>query len=205
MKSGIEKRVWIIIAVLVLAQGLYVVFPLPDIWPLSNYTMFSKARPSTTVSKHEIYGLTQGGESLALNHPEAFSPLDRVRLAKGIRRILERERFVRGQEERVEAVFRRLSFLPVNQDGLKRSVRKLLPYRESTALGDREKELGALLDYLLSQYERNRAAGIHDGPPVTELSLHKTTWDWTDVPPGEVVPKRELVHSAEQGLIDGEK
>lgn len=205
MKSGIEKRTWIIIAVLALAQGFYVVFPLPDIWPLSNYTMFSRARPSTTVSKHEIYGLTESGEEVALNHPEAFSPLDRVRLAKGIRRILERERFVHGQEKRFEAVFEHLGFLPVDQVWLRRSVRRLLPYRDGTNAGDREKEMGALLDYLLSQYERNRAAGIHDGPPITELGLYRIMWDWTDLPPEEVVSRRELVYSAEQGLIDGKK
>lgn len=205
MKSGIEKRTWIIIAVLALAQGFYVVFPLPDIWPLSNYTMFSRAWPSTTVSKHEIYGLTESGEEVALNHPEAFSPLDRVRLAKGIRRILERERFVRGQEERFEAVFGHLAFLPVDQVRLRQSIKQLLPYRNGTDAVDKEKEMGALLDYLLLQYERNRAAGIHDGLPVAELSLYRTTWDWTDLPPGKVVPRRELVYSVEQGLIDGKK
>lgn len=205
MKSGIKERAWIIIAVLALGQGFYVVFPFPDIWPLSNYTMFSRARPSTTVSKHEIYGLTGIGEEVVLNHPEAFSPLDRVRLAKGIRRILERERFVRRQEERFEAVFGHLAFLPVDQVRLRRSVRRLLPYRDGTDSGDREKEMGVLLDYLLSQYERNRAAGIHDDPPVTELALYRTMWDWTDLPPGKVVPRRELVYSAEQGLLDGKK
>lgn len=209
MKSGTEKkRVWILVAVLAVTQGIYVIFPLPDIWPLSNYTMFSTARPSTTVSKHEIYGLTESGEDVALNHPGAFSPLDRVRLAKGIRRILDRERFVRGQEERVENVLSRLGFLPVERDRLKRAVGKLLPYREGgmeVSPKEKEKDLGALLHYLLSQYERNRAAGIHDGPAVTKLSLYSITWNWTDVPPEKVVPRRELVYSAEQGLVDGEK
>ena len=205
MKSGIEKRAWILIAVLAVTQGLYVVFPLPDVWPLSNYSMFSRARPSTVALKHEIYGLTEDGREVPLDHPEAFSPLDRVRLAKGIRRILERELFVRRQEERVEAVFRRLGFLPVDQAGLKQTVRRLLPYRENAASWDREKELGVLFDYLLSQYERNRAAGIHDGPPVTELSLHKTTWDWTNVPPDKVVARTEIVYSAGKRLVDGEK
>ena len=205
MKSGIEKHTWILIAVLAVTQGLYVVFPLPDVWPLSNYSMFSQARPYTAASKHEIYGLTETGREVLLDHPEAFSPLDRVRLAKGIRRILERERFVRGQEERVESVFRRLSFLPVDRAGLEQSVRRLLPYKENAAAGDKEKELRVLFDYLLSQYERNRAAGIHDGPPVTKLSLYKTTWDWTDVPPDKVVARTEIFYSAENGLTDGEK
>ena len=207
MKGGTEKkRVWILVAILTVTQGLYVIFPLPDIWPLSNYTMFSRARPSTTVSKHEIYGLMESGENVALNHPGAFSPLDRVRLAKGIRRILDRERFVRGQEERVENVLSRLGFLPVERDRLKRAVGKLLPYREGgMEISSKEKDLEILLRYLLSQYERNRAAGIHDGPAVTKLSLYNTTWDWTDVPPEKVVPSRELVYSAGQGLVDGEK
>ena len=202
MKGGIEKRVGIFIAVMVIAQGLYTVFPLPDVWPFSNYSMFSRARSSLAVSKHEIYGLTKDGKEIALDHPEAFLPLDRVRLRKGINRILDRESFVRKQEKRVEAVFGRLSFLPVDQGDLKKAVRKLLPYKDgATVLArDREKDLRALFDYLLSQYEHNRAEGIHDGPPVTKLSLYRITWDWTEVPPEEVVPKTELIYSDEHGL-----
>lgn len=208
MKSGTEKRVSIFIAVLIVAQGLYAVFPLPDIWPLANYSMFSRARPSTAVSDHEIYGLAEDGREVALDHPRAFSPLDRVRLAKGIDRILHREDFVRGQGKRVESVFERLGFLPIDLVWLKGEVEKLLPYQDGEAevsVADKEKDLAALLDYLLSLYERNRAAGIHHGPAVGSLSLYKTTWDWTDVPLEEVVPRTELVYSAEQGLADGEK
>lgn len=209
MKGGTEKkRVWILVAVLAVTQGLYTVFPLPDIWPFSNYSMFSRTRPATVASKHVIYGLTEDGREVPLDSPDAFSPLDRVRLGKGIRRILERERFVGGQEERVESVLNHLDFLPVERERLKGAVGKLLPYGDDeTEVSPREKEkdLGVLLRYLLSQYERNRATGIHDGPAVTELSLYKTTWDWTDGPPGKAVSQTELVYSAERGLIYGEK
>lgn len=208
MKDGIEKRVKIFIAVLIVAQGLYVVFALPDIWPLSNYSMFSKAESSTVTWKHEIYGLTENGREVVLDHPEAFSPLDRVRLGKGIRRILEREHFVRKQEKRVESVFGRLSFLPVDQVVLRETIGRLLPYKDGVAgfsAREKERDLRELFDYLFSRYERNRNAGIHDGPPVTEISLRKTTWDWTHSPPEKVVPETELLYSAEYGLIDGEK
>ena len=207
MKGGTEKRVSIFIAVMMIAQGLYVVFPLPDIWPLSNYSMFSRAGPLTEASKHEIYGMAEDGREIPLDHPRAFSPLDRVRLEKGIKRILERERFVLRQEKRVESVFGRLSFLPMDRTALKETVRKLLPYKDGGAgisAEDKEKDLALLLDYLLLSYERNRTAGIHDGPPVEKLGLYRTTWDWTDVPPEEVVPRTELVYSAERGLLGGE-
>ena len=92
MKGGTEKRVSIFIAAMIVAQGLYVVFPLPDIWPLSNYSMFSYARPSTATLKYEVYGFTEDGTKTALDHPRVFSPLDRVRLAKGIERILRSAR-----------------------------------------------------------------------------------------------------------------
>lgn len=207
MKDGTEKRVSIFIAVMIVAQGLYVVFPLPDIWPLSNYSMFSYARPSTATSKYEIYGLTEDGTKTALDHPRAFSPLDRVRLAKGIERIIRREDFVRKQEKRVRSVFGYLSFLPIGETVLEDAVRRLLPYKDDDAgisAEDKEKDLALLLDYLLSCYERNRMAGIHDGLPVERLGLYRTMWDWTDIPPGEVVPRMELVYSAERGLVDGE-
>lgn len=208
MKGGTEKRVSIFVAVAMVAQGLYAVFPLPDIWPLSNYSMFSRAAPSTAASRYEIHGLAEDGtRTAALDHPRAFSPLDRVRLAKGIDRIVRREDFARRQEERVESVFGYLGFLPAGGEALKDTVRKLLPYGDGGAgvsEEDKEKDLALLLDYLLSRYERNRAAGIHDGPPAGKLGLYRTTWDWTDVPPAEVVPRTELVYSAERGLVGGE-
>ena len=207
MKDGTEKLAGIFITILVVAQGLYVVFPLPDIWPLSNYSMFSRAGYSSTASKHEIYGVTEDGRKTALDHPEAFSPLDRVRLRKGINRILHRRDFVRKQEKRVESILGHLDFLPVDRDALKETVRKLLPYKDAGAVsdGDREKDLRVLLDYLISRYESNRVAGIHDGPPVTKLNLYKIAWDWTEAPPEKVVPRIELIYSEESGLIDGEK
>ena len=193
---------------MMVAQGLYAVFPLPDIWPLSNYSMFSRAEPSTAASRYEIHGLAEDGtRTAALDHPMAFSPLDRVRLAKGIDRILRREDFARRQEERVESVFGHLGFLPAGGTALKDAVRKLLPYGDGGAgvsEEDRERDLALLLDYLLSRYERNRTAGIHDGPPAGKLGIYRTTWDWTDVPLSEVVPRTELVYSAERGLVDGE-
>lgn len=208
MKGGTEKRVSIFIAVAMVAQGLYAVFPLPDIWPLSNYSMFSRAVPSTAASRYEIYGIAEDEtREAALDHPRAFSPLDRVRLAKGIDRIVRREDFARRQEERVESVFGYLGFLPADGTALKDTVRKLLPYGDGGAgvsEEDKERDLALLLDYLLSRYERNRAAGIHAGPPVARLGLYRTTWDWTDVPPAEVVPRTELVYSAEMGLVGGE-
>lgn len=68
-----------------------------------------------------------------------------------------------------------LGFLPVDEVRLRRSTRLLLPYRDGTDTGDREKEMGPLLDYPFLQYERNRETGLHDGPLVTELGLYRTT------------------------------
>lgn len=207
MKGGTEKHVSVFIAVMITVQGLYVVFPLPDIWPLANYSMFSTASNFKTASRYDLRGLARDGSEVTLDHPQAFSPLDRVRLAKGIDRIVRREDFVRGQQKRVESVFSHLGFLPLDRARLKAAVEKLLPYKEGAAgvsVRARENDLALLLDYLLSRYERNRTAGIHDGPPVKKLGLYRTRWDWTDVPPWEVVPRTELVYSAERGLVDGE-
>ena len=205
MKKSTERHVGIFIAVMVAAQGLYVAFPLPDLWPFSNYTMFSKVASSTSTSRYVVYGTTEEGRNVVLDQPRAFSPLDRVRFGKGVERILNRDRFMARQRERVDAVFGRLDFLPNGLSaGMRKTVEGMLPYgpASSDALArDAEGDIRGLLAYLLSCYERNRREGIHDGPPVSSLSLYRVTWDWTGVSPEKVKPRRELVYSDAGGLV----
>ena len=195
-----NKRIKIFILALVTAQGLYVIFPLPDIWPFSNYSMFSKANPGTIASSFEFHGLTSYGKEVSLDSRKAFLPLDKVRLEKGINRIMDRESFARKQEKELESVLKRLHFLPVDHAKLKENVRRVLPYKKSGAIGDKERELRILFDYLLAQYEHNREEKLDGGPPIVSMNLYLTKWDWTDVPPQEVLPETKLVYSSEYGL-----
>ena len=200
-------HVKILIITLATVQGLYVVFPLPDIWPFSNYAMFSKSNPTTVVSSLEFYGLTADGKEILLDSKKVFLPFDRARLKKGVSRILNRESFILKQERRLESVLERLSFLPVDHGGLKESLRSLLPYKdgdEEATAEVKKKELRALFDYLLSQYEYNRKEKLHGGPPIVSMNLYMTKWDWTDAPPEKAIPATELVYSAGRGLIEDE-
>ena len=204
-KDTVRSRcVQVFVITLITIQGLYVVFPLPDIWPFSNYSMFSKSNPVTIASSFEFYGLTSDGEEVILDSQKAFLPLDKVRLEKGINRILNRESFARKQEKELESALGRLSFLPVDQTDLKENIRRLLPYKKSGAVGDTKKELRILFDYLLAQYEHNRGEKLHGSPPIVSMNLYLTKWDWTDVPPQEVIPESKLVYSSEYGLSEDE-
>lgn len=204
-KNTVRSRcVEVFVITLITIQGLYVVFPLPDIWPFSNYSMFSKANPVTVASSFEFRGLTREGKEVMLDSKKAFLPLDKVRLEKGISRILNRESLVRKQEKEVESALKLLGFLPVDNAFLEKNVRLLLPYKKDAAAADKEKELHILFDYLLSQYEDNRREKLHPGPPIVSMNLYLTKWDWTEVPPQEVFPDSRLVYSSEYGLSEDE-
>ncbi len=101
-----------IITALITVQGLYAIFPLPDIWPFSNYSMFSKANPSTVASGFEFRGLTRDGKEVPLDSQKVFLPFDKVRLEKGVKRILERDSFVQKQEKNLESILRHLQSAP---------------------------------------------------------------------------------------------
>ncbi|MCY3827129.1 MAG: hypothetical protein OXG10_07120 [Candidatus Dadabacteria bacterium] len=204
-KNTMRSRcVEVFVITLITIQGLYVVFPLPDIWPFSNYSMFSKANPVTVASSFEFHGLTREGKEVTLDSKKAFLPLDKVRLEKGITKILNRESLVQKQEKELESAFKLLSFLPVDNAFLKKNVRLLLPYKKNAAVADKEKELRILFDYLLAQYEDNRKKKLHGGPPIVSMNLYLTRWDWTDVSPQEVFPESKLVYSSEYGLSEDE-
>ena len=205
IKTAVGKRhVKGLIITLIVIQGLYVIFPLPDIWPFSNYSMFSKANPTRVASSFEFYGVTRDGREVLLNSKEAFLPFDRMRLEKGINRILKRESYILAQEKRVESVLGHLRFLPVNETNLEENIRNLLPYKENDAIEDKEKGVGILFGYLISQYEHNRKAKVHDGPPIVSMNLYLIRWDWKDMPPEKVLPETKLIYSSEYGLIEDE-
>ena len=137
---------------------------------------------------------------MLLDSKKVFLPFDKVRLEKGINRVLKRELFVWKQERNLESAPGHLQFLPMNQNNLKEDIRRLLPYKKSDVAVDKEKELRILFDYLLSQYEHNHKEKLHGGPPIISMNLYLTKWDWTDVPPQEVLPETKLVYSSEYGL-----
>ena len=204
-KNTVRSRcVEVFVITLITIQGLYVVFPLPDIWPFSNYSMFSKANPVTVASSFEFHGLTREGKEVMLDSKKAFLPLDKVRLEKGIKRILNRESLVQKQEKELESAFKFLSFLPVDNAFLEKNVRLLLPYKKDAAVPNKEKELHMLFEYLLAQYEDNRKEELHGGPSIVSMNLYLTKWDWTYVPPQEVLPESRLIYSSEYGLSEDE-
>ena len=70
----------IFIVTLVLLQGMYLFFPLPEIWPLSQYPMFSKLKVSKAAADLEIKGITLDGTEVSLDDMDYFYPLNRSKL-----------------------------------------------------------------------------------------------------------------------------
>ncbi len=193
---------FLIISLLVV-QGLYVVFPLPDIWPISNYSMFSRAKVNTVASKLEIRGVTEYGEELPLdsNH---FYPVDGSRINKGISRILDSEKYSDKNEKRIDRIIEYLNFLPVNKAELKQIIQGNLLY--SNKIRDKEDKAEAmskLFEYLLEQYRYNkeeRPVNDYGFRDVYELRLYRIKWDWTETPIQRVRPEEYLIYSTKTGI-----
>ncbi len=59
----------------------------------------------------------------------------------------------------------------------------------------RSESIANALAYLDQVYERNRLAGRHDGPAITELRLFRQSFDWTSTPIPDVEPTNEFLQS----------
>ena len=121
MSDKRKKYITIFIITLIVLQGIYVFVPLPDIWPIANYSMFSKSKVKTVASKLEIRGVNDNGSEVVLSIHKHFYPLDRIRLSKGISRILDSEKYKERNEKRVDLFVEYLEFLPVDKTKLKNS------------------------------------------------------------------------------------
>ena len=128
MKNSAGKRAKVFIVALIAIQGLYVIFPLPDIWPISNYSMFSRAKVKTVASKLEIRSVTKNGDELLLNANDHFRPLGNSRINKGISRILNDVGYRRKNEKRIDRIIGYLDLLPINKTMLKERMQNKLLY-----------------------------------------------------------------------------
>ena len=196
-----NKYVKILIITLVAIQGLYVVFPLPDIWPISNYSMFSRAKVKTVASKLEIRGVTTNSDELLLNAKDHFHPLDSSRINKGISRILNDERYRRKNEKRVDRIIGYFDFLPINKTRLKETIQGRLLY--DSEVKDKKEAMDKFFSYLLAQYKFNgEMSGT--GERIHELRLYRVEWDWTETQIHNVIPKEELIYSTTTDLFQHE-
>jgi len=204
MKNSTKKRAKIFIVTLITVQGLYVIFPLPDIWPISNYSMFSRAKVNTIASKLEIRGVTRNGNELLLNANDHFHPLDSSRVNKGINRILNATRYREKHEKRVDRVIGYLDFLPVNKTRLKETIQNRLLY--DSEVEDEKEAMEEFFSYLLAQYKFNGEMSNADDRIIEtyELRLYRVEWDWTETQIHNVIPREELIYSTTTGLFQHE-
>ena len=203
MKNSAGKHAKVFIFVLIIIQGLYVIFPLPDIWPISNYSMFSKAKVKTVASKLEIRGVTRNGDELFLDANDHFHPLGNSRINKGISRILNNMQYKRKNEKRIDRIIGYLDFMPINKTMLKKEIQNKLLY--DNEIKDKEDAMNKLFSYLLAQYKPN--AEMSSADPVIEiyeLRLYRVKWDWTETPIHEVIQDEELIYSTTAGLLQYE-
>lgn len=203
MKNSAGKRARVIIVALIIVQGLYVIFPLPDVWPISNYSMFSRAKVNTVASKLEIRGVTKNGDELLLNADDHFRPLGNSRINKGISRILNDVGYKRKNEKRIDRIVGYLDFLPINKTKLKEGIQNKLLY--DNEIKNKEEAMDKLFSYLLAQYKLS--AEIPGADPVMEiyeLRLYRVKWDWTETPIHNVIQNEKLIYSTTAGLFQYE-
>ena len=203
MKNSAGKRAKVFIVALIVIQGLYVIFPLPDIWPISNYSMFSRAKVKTVASKLEIRGVTQNGDELLLNANDHFPPLGNSRINKGISRILNDAGYRRKNEKRIDHIIGYLDFLPINKTRLKKGIQNKLLYNNE--IKNKEEAMDKLFSYLLAQYKLNaEMSGADPVIEIYELRLYRVKWDWTETPIHNVIQNEKLIYSTTAGLFQYE-
>ena len=203
MKNSVGKRAKIFIVALIVIQGLYVILPLPDIWPISNYSMFSRAKVKTVASKLEIRGVTKNGDELLLNANDHFRPLGDSRINKGISRILNDAGYKRKNEKRIDRIIGYLDFLPISKTRLKEGIQNKLLY--DNKIKNKKEAMDKLFSYLLAQYKLNaEISGTDSVMEIYELRLYRVKWDWTEIPIHNVIQNEELIYSTTAGLFQHE-
>ena len=203
MINSAEKRAKVFIVALIVIQGLYVIFPLPDIWPISNYSMFSGAKVKTVPSKLEIRGVIKNGDELLLNSDDHFRPLGNSRINKGVSRILNDVVYKRKNEKRIDRIIGYLDFLPIDKTMLKEGIQSKLLY--DNKIKNKEEAMDKLFSYLLAQYKLNaEMSGADPVIEIYELRLYRVKWDWTETPIHNVIQDEKLIYSTTAGLYQYE-
>ncbi len=192
--NGRKKSVKRFISAILILQGLYVVFPLPDIWPVSNYPMFSRASGASVVYSKQIVAVTKDGEREL--RATDIAPFDIVRLSKGIDRITHGDRFAEKDDRRINRIIDALQLSLSDGESVRRFIKTKLLYQKNA--GSVEDELKTVFQYLSEQYKRN--GGPDD---FSEIRLYNIRHDWTDVPPLSAETEKILIYSTKTGM--GEK
>lgn len=191
--KGRKRAVTAFITALLALQGIYVAFPLPDIWPVSNYSMFSRAMKSDSASSIKIVGVTETGKEAELKNTADISPFDISRLRKGISRIIYGENFERKNAERVDRIVGALNFPPFDKIPLKEFINKKLLY---DGVGkDKQRELESVSRYLTAQYKRNGGSG-----DFSEIRIYRVSWNWTGTKPSDARMEKSLIYSTKTGM-----
>ena len=198
MSDQRKKYIKIFIVTLVILQGLYVIIPLPDIWPIANYSMFSRSKVKTVASRMEIRGVKEDGNEVTLSVSEDFYPLDSIRLSRGINRILDSEKYRAKNEKRIEQVVKFLGFLPFDKAQLREMISNNLVYESK--FDNEEDAMNELFYFLLLQYSYNND-NSERFDNLEELKLYRVYWDWTDTEPENVTSTEKLLYSTKTGLV----
>jgi hypothetical protein len=74
----------------ILVQTTYVFRQQVEIWPFSNFPMFSRLFLSTNHSGYVVYGVTADGKEIELSNPNYWLPFDSDRQRAAIRRSLQK-------------------------------------------------------------------------------------------------------------------
>ncbi len=188
--NGRKKAVTRFIIALLTLQGLYVLFPLPDIWPVSNYSMFSRASKSRFAESIQVVGITKNGEVRLT--AQDVKPVRFSKIRKGIKRIIYKERYESRNEKRINRIAGALD-PPFDKAALKEFINKKLLYGDGG--GSREEKLESVFRYLSAQYKRNGGSG-----DFSEMRLYRARWDWTDVKPSHARMERTLIYSTKTGI-----
>jgi len=186
-----KKSVKRFISAILIVQGLYVLFPLPDIWPVSNYSMFSHVSTDSVTYSKKIVVVTEYGER-DLGAAD-ITPFDTVRLSKGIDRIVRRNEFVEKNEKRINRIIDALNISSSGGEFMRHFIKTKLLYQRNAKSA--EDELKTVFQYLSEQYKRN--GGPDD---FSEMRLYEIRHDWTDVPPPSARSEKILVYSTKTGM-----
>jgi len=200
-----KKYVITFIITLIFLQGLYVIFPLPEIWPNSNYPMYSGSNVKTVTSMIGIKGVKEDGSEINLIISKHFYPMNGIQLNRGVRRILESEKYKNRRVNSINNAVEFFDFLPVKKEKLRELIGTKIVYSEG--FEEKEKALDDLSSSLLEQYKYNSEKSYWRGENfevINELRLYRVYWDWTGTDPGEVIPDVRLLYSTESGMVKDE-
>ena len=201
-KSHRKKYVNIFIITLIIIQGIYVFFPLPELWPISSYAMYSRSIVKTVTSRIDIKGVREDSSEFSLIIPKHTNPLERVKLKAIVQKIMESENNKIWRTKNINKAIEILDFLPIKKERLRELIGTNIFYSEG--FEEKEKAFDELSMLLLAQYKYNSDKSLwrdKNSEIFNELRFYIVYWDWTDTDLDKVSPEEKLLYSTKSGLV----